>query len=299
MNPLRVLPSLSVLLGAIRRRGARARAVLSERLPRLRQFYADDRSGSDGAIWEPLILTAFVLAAALTGASSPVAQMFADGSTEPIGEEAQRTEAPPPVGGASGGAVLSVPAPEPVSVPARADRDTADEGSDLDLAPEPERSRRAESRADVDRSPVRADRPAASANPNRALIDWWNDERWETRDEEAAEWRRDWLRIARANPERVPLELWLSILDWAPNDRGLLRSASRAASRHTSRARRAGWRDGPDRPGDRSRADVAREIEQAIRDAQRRADYEEHKDDGPDSSWYRSLLRRLRGTGDS
>lgn len=307
MNPLRVLPSLSVLVDALRRRGARARTVVNERLPRLRQFYADDRSGSDGVIWEPLILTAFVLGAALTGASSPVAQMFADGSADGAEERVQRAEAPPPVGTQSSGALLSVPTPEAVPVPTRRGRDESNlDDSDGDhsardsreLAANVERSR-AEARTDATHAPMRADRPAAHANPNRALIDWWNDERWETRDEEAAEWRRDWLRIARANPERVPLELWLSVLEWAPNDRQLLRSASRAASRYTSRrARRAGWRAGPDQPGERSRLDVAREIEQAIRDAERRADYEEHKDDGPDSSWYRSLLRRLRSSGD-
>jgi len=230
----------------------------------------DERSGADGVIWEPLVLTAFVLAAALTGASSPVAWTFEE--TDPV--SARTDPATPPAVYRDAG-VLSSPAP--VDVVVRAVPSTRE--ADAPSAVEPAERAREIPRAD------------------RALISWWNEERWESRDQRAEAWRRDWLRIARTRPERVPLELWVSILGWAPDDPRLVRSAARAADRHSPR-RRGGWRTGPDDDQSRVRADVVAQIDRAVREAGRRADYENRGRDRGEKSWYRSLLSRIRGGGD-
>ncbi len=245
---------------------------MSAQLAGMKTLYRDERSGSDGVIWEPLILASFVVAATLTGASSPISTLFAESEfTESTFAQSAFTEsasgapqsADTPAVGA--GAVLATPAP-------------AAEPTMVTMAP-------------VGPTPTREEvvRPEG-----RALIQWWDEDRWESRDEDAAAWRRDWLRMARNSPERVPLELWVSILDWAPQDRALVRSASRAARAYSSRRRRSASRASAD-TNVRAQADVIAEINDAVRAAERRSDYEAHKDDGPDSSWYRSLLRRIRG----
>ena len=72
-----------------------------------------------------------------------------------------------------------------------------------------------------------------------AVISWWDVDRWEAVEEEQAEWRSAWLREARRNPDAVPLELWPQIVDWAPYDRRLERSARSALSSRSALRRYA------------------------------------------------------------
>lgn len=291
MNPIRRV------LGLKRVRTALRQVRLGERAERWHQriasFYRNDRSGTEGGVWEPLVLFSFLLAAAFVGPASQVPALFArsdapDTRSIALAEQAPEVDPAPTM---PGPALLEVTPPSP----------TAAEAS-VDESP-PARTPAAEEAERVGPPAVRdpVERPPLMVPPNadRALISWWNDERWEERDADAERWKREWLRFARRNPDDVPLELWLSVLEWAPNDRALLRSASRAASRNSPRRRRGGWLASGS--GERVQASetamVVAEIERAVRDSQRRAEYSEHRNDGPSSSWYRSLLRRLRGGG--
>ena len=104
--------------------------------------------------------------------------------------------------------------------------------------------------------------PEVATDP--ALISWWDADHWTAIEDEQDDWRRDWLREARRNPENVPAELWPRIIEWAPYDRSLARSA-RAAIRSAPSTRRYG-RFELDDAGDRARRwarDMLRRLEEA------------------------------------
>ena len=101
-----------------------------------------------------------------------------------------------------------------------------------------------------------------------AIISWWDDERWTEVEKEQAAWRSEWLREARRNPERVPLELWPRIVEWAPRDRSLERSA-RAMLGSDRALRRYADRRARSRPSDRSNTEFGAEVRRWANDVLR------------------------------
>ena len=77
-----------------------------------------------------------------------------------------------------------------------------------------------------------------AAEGKTATISWWDGGRWSAVEREQERWRREWLREARQNPENVPVELWPRIVEWAPYDRSLERSARSALRNAPSSSRR-------------------------------------------------------------
>jgi len=160
----------------------------------------------------------------------------------------------------------------------------------LALTPGPSTLALAESAAELP-ADIRLVDPAELAavpeDSTRAQIQWWDDERWASRDAHGEAWREEWLSVARSDPGRVPLELWLSILEWEPDDRRLWQSAERMARARSRALRRADLRNGD--------ASAALLVEEAVEGARRRSDWRRGEDRPEADAWYRSLLRRLRG----
>jgi hypothetical protein len=91
-----------------------------------------------------------------------------------------------------------------------------------------------------------------------AIISWWDGDRWTEIEAEQEAWRSEWLREARRNPERIPADLWPSILEWAPDDRGLERSAQ--AVIRSDLGRRWASDPGEFRPSDRGGANMGERV---------------------------------------
>ncbi len=121
-----------------------------------------------------------------------------------------------------------------------------------------------------------------------AIISWWDVDRWTAREAEQARWRSEWVAEARRRPESVPIELWPKIVEWAPSDRSLARSArallgdDRYLRRYATRTR--GAREPTDRwrRGD-SNWDADRDREGSVSQLRR---------------WARDALRQLRERGE-